>query len=412
MAFGKWVFSSLLAVGFCLFLTGCAQWGGKVLENNHVAFNEAVADSMDKQMLLNVVRMSKGNSTQWLMVSSINVNTSVSAAVNGNVDAVTPPGLGASGGGGVGGNFNYTPNITYIPRQGEELAKEMMSPIPVESIEKMVSAGWPISWVLFLACERFQGVNSFDVTLGTAMGLDDAKFGRLLELMDHLQRKQLISMSLTPQAITWNDRPVPDSEVNLDRILQSEKDRIFYNKRTDGAGYDLISIASVPVFTVYPKAMNTMEGKELCQMLELPGAGDYRMVSVENCPIEGKRISIRTRSLSALMRLMSYGVDAAVESPDPTPDVDTPEELWKLMQTVDFSAYDATQDVRAVFRIHRDASRPDGSSVMVDYAGDWYSILDKDKTSKSIFALVTDFYNLQVKSDNSIAPILTIPVGR
>ena len=55
---------------------------------------------------------------------------------------------------------------------------------------------------------------------------------------------------------------------------------------------------------------------------------------------------------------------------------------------------------------------PDGSSVMVEYAGDWYSILDKDKTSKSIFALVTDFYNLQVKSDSSIAPILTIPVGR
>jgi len=25
---------------------------------------------------------------------------------------------------------------------------------------------------------------------------------------------------------------------------------------------------------------------------------------------------------------------------------------------------------------------------------------------------VTDFYNLQVKSDSSIAPILTIPVGR
>jgi hypothetical protein len=25
---------------------------------------------------------------------------------------------------------------------------------------------------------------------------------------------------------------------------------------------------------------------------------------------------------------------------------------------------------------------------------------------------VTDFYNLQVKSDNSIAPVLTIPVGR
>jgi len=401
-----------LLVGLCLFLGGCAQWGGKVLENNHVAFNEAVADSMDKQMLVNVVRLSKCNSTQWLMVSSINVNTSVSAAVNGNVDAVTPPGLGASGGGGVGGTFNYTPNITYIPRQGEELAKEMMSPIPVESIEKMVSAGWPISWVVFLTCERFQGITSFDVTLGTPMGLDDAKFGRLLELMDILQRKQMISLSLTPQAVTWNDRPIPESEVTLDRVINSEKDRAFYRKRQDGDGYDFVSIASVPVFTVYPGAVHMPEEKELCQMLELPGPGDYRLVSVENAPIEGKRLSIRTRSLAALMRLMSYGVDAQTESPDPNPDIDTPEELWQHMQSVDFSTYNTAHDVRSIFRIHRDESMPSGASIMVESDGDWYSILDKDKTSKSIFALVTDLYNLQVKSDNSIAPVLTIPVGR
>lgn len=396
----------------CLLLSGCAQWGGRVLENNHVAFNEAVADSMDKQMLLNVVRISKSDSTQWLMVSSINVNTSVSTSVNGNVDAVTPPGLGVDGGGGVGGSFNYTPNITYIPRQGEELANELMSPVPVDSIEKMVSAGWPISWVIFLTCERFQGISSFDVTFGTTMGLDDPKFGRLLELMDILQRKQLISLSLTPQGITWNDHPISDSEVTLDRIIQSEKDHTLYRKRPDGAGYDLVSIASVPVFSLYQGVTDTPEGKELCQMLELPGPGDYRLVSVENAPVEGKRVSIRTRSLAALMRLMSHGVDAEVEAADPSPDVNTPEELWKHMQHVEYSTYDARHDIRSVFRIHRNTSMSDEASVEVMCDGDWYSIREKDITSKAIFALVTDLYNLQVKSENNIAPVLTIPVGR
>ena len=403
---------ALTGSGFAILLAGCAQWGGRVLESNHVAFNEAVAESMDKQMLLNVVRLSKCNSTQWLMVSSINVNTSVSANGNASIDSEAASVPGVTSGGGVGGSFNYTPNITYIPRQGEELAKEMMSPVPVDSIEKMVSAGWPISWVVFLTCERVQGITSFDVTLGTSLGLDDAKFGRLLELLDILQEKQMISLSLTPQGITWNDRPIPESEVTLDRLIHSESEHILYRKRPDGAGYDLVSIASVAVFSIYEGAMSLPEGKELCQMLDLPGAGDYRLVSVENAPVEGKRLSIRTRSLAALMRLMSYGVDAEIEAPDPVPDVDTPKELWRHMQAVDFSTYDAAHDVRAIFRIHRDSSRPEGASVMVESGGDWYSILDKDMTSKSVFALVTDLYNLQVKSDNAIAPVLTIPVGR
>lgn len=109
--------------------------------------------------------------------------------------------------------------------------------------------------------------------------------------------------------------------MNLDRPIQSEKDQIYYHQRRNGAGYDLISIPSVPVFTLYSGALHLPDGKELCQMLE-------------------------------------------------------------------------------------------GSLVMVQSGGDWYSILDKSKVSKSVFAMGTDFYNLQVKSDKSIAPVLTIPVGR
>jgi len=65
-----------------------------------------------------------------------------------------------------------------------------------------------------------------------------------------------------------------------------------------------------------------------------------------------------------------------------------------------------------VFRIHRNTSMSDEASVEVMCDGDWYSIREKDITSKAIFALVTDLYNLQVKSENNIAPVLTIPVGR
>ena len=52
--------------------TGCARWGSAVLEDNHVAFNTSVAEAMDRQMLLNIVRMSQRRPTQWMTVSLIN----------------------------------------------------------------------------------------------------------------------------------------------------------------------------------------------------------------------------------------------------------------------------------------------------------------------------------------------------
>lgn len=101
---------------------------------------------MDSQMLLNIVRMSMEEPTQWMMVSSINVNTSVGGTLSGGV---TIPSSGfVSGTSGGATSFTYTPNITMIPKQGEQLARELMSPIPVSSIESMVSASWPMSWVI------------------------------------------------------------------------------------------------------------------------------------------------------------------------------------------------------------------------------------------------------------------------
>ena len=50
---------AVLAVFTSSLFTGCARWGGQILEDNHVAFNTSVSDAMDRQMLLNIVRMSK-----------------------------------------------------------------------------------------------------------------------------------------------------------------------------------------------------------------------------------------------------------------------------------------------------------------------------------------------------------------
>ena len=397
-----------LAMASALCVGGCAQWGANVLEENHVAFNTAVCQAMDSQMLLNIVRMSMEEPTQWMMVSSINVNTSVGGTLTGGV---TIPSSGfVSGTSGGATSFTYTPNITMIPKQGEQLARELMSPIPVSSIESMVSASWPMSWVIFLTCEQFQNVSSFDVTRGFEIHTNDPRFGRMMQLFDELQSKHLTSLSLSSVPIVWNEEPIPAAEVNLGSIVSAKKDRALMHKRLDGM-YDYVSIESVPVLTMYKGIQNDSHGEELLKLLDLENVpGSYRMISVEN-PLPGKHVSMRTRSLAALMRLMSFGVDSVANAPPPQENVDTPEELWNLLSATT-TATDLSHNVNAVFRVHRGARAPSDATVSVAFRGQQFWIEASDRTTKEVFALVRDLYDLQVKSGNETTPVLTIPVGR
>ena len=397
-----------LATTSALFIGGCAQWGANVLQENHVAFNTAVCQAMDSQMLLNIVRMSMEEPTQWMMVSSINVNTSVGGTLTGGV---TIPSSGfVSGTSGGTTSFTYTPNITMIPKQGEQLARELMSPIPVSSIESMVSASWPMSWVIFLTCEQFQNVSSFDVTRGFEIHANDLRFGRMMQLFDELQSKHFTSLSQTSVPIVWNEEPIPAAEVNLGSIVSAKKDRALMRKRLDGM-YDYVSIESVPVLTMYEGIQNDSHGKELLKLLDLENVpGSYRMISVEN-PLPGKHVSMRTRSLAALMQLMSFGVDRVANAPPPQENVDTPKELWNLLSATTTTT-DLSHNVNAVFRVHRGARAPSDATVSVAFRGQQFWIEASDRNSKEVFALVRDLYDLQVKSGNETTPVLTIPVGR
>ena len=391
-------------------IAGCAQWGGDVLRDNHVAFNTSVAEAMDRQMLLNIVRLSRDEPTQWLTVSAINVNTSVGVTPAGT--ATIPSNGLVSGTAGGAANFTYTPNITFIPRQGEQLANELMAPIPVSSVEHMVSASWPISWVVFLSCERVQEVDSFDVTSGFGVRATDARFARLMQLFDKLQQRQEISLSQVPLPFTWNRQPIPDAEYNLGRVIDGKRERASLVPRERG-GFDFVSIEPAPVLTIYPSATRSAECMELLKLLDLGDEpGNFRIVGLEG-QLQGDFVTLRTRSLSALLRLLSFGVDRERNAPPPPSDVDAPGELWSLMgRNAGENAIDLSPYVNAVFRVQRGASAPADAAVSVFYRGDWFWIDAKDSTARKVFALVRDLFDLQVKSGNDTQPVLTVPVGR
>jgi len=400
-------FCAAPAIAALILLPGCAQWGGEVLEDNHVAFNTSVAEAMDRQLILNIVRLSEDAPTQWVTVTGITVNTSVGGSLSG---AGAFPANTATSAGNV--NFSYTPTIQFVPRQGDQLAREIMSPIPVSSVENMVSAGWPISWLLFLTCERVQEVSGFDVTKGFGTVAHDERFGRLMELCDDLQNRQMLSLSLAPMPVEWNETPIPAAELTVDRQLAAKKDLARYKPRGDG-NYDYVTIEQVPMLTLYPNTKDDAPAKEFMQLMGLDGGpGDYRLVAVEKLLPQGG-VSLRTRSLAGVLRLLSDGVDSTCDMVAPHDDVDTPQEVWQaIAATKGDASANITETIRSIFRIHRSKQRPASAEISVQFEGEWFWIERADKPSRQVFSLVRDLFDLQVKTVSQQAPILNIPVGR
>jgi hypothetical protein len=124
----------------------------------------------------------------------------------------------------------------------------------------------------------------------------------------------------------------------------------------------------------------------------------------------GATLSVRARSFVATLQLLSMGVDQSPNAPGPKNDIDSGEELYRLMAGVrpdlDLSPY-----ITAVFRVRCGPAKPDDALVAVRDGRYWYWIDREDRTSRTLFAMVRDMYDLQVTSESQASPILTLPVG-
>jgi hypothetical protein len=389
-----------------LLFAGCARWGGRVLEASHVAFNTSVAQAMERQLILNLVRLNFDEPTQWMTVSSINLNAGVSSSAStgsiirqrGNDDQTGGASLG----------FTYTPNITLIPRSNESISREAIAPIPIQTIEGMCSAGWPLSWLLFMTCESVQDIGSFDVTKSFGTVIRDPRLGRLLQLADDLEKHQRISLSRL-QVLVDYPGTISSNKVDLKAIIDARREGGRLVRRPDG-DFNFSVLETVPVLSIYPNAIGYGPAKEFTELLGIPlAATNYPLVATNNS-LERNSISIRTRSLDAVMRLLSFGVDRTIDAPPPQIHLDSQDEVYRSL-VEGTMRQDLRDEVRALFRIHWTRKRPKNDDFMVQYRGGYFWIDPKDQSSMQVFSLVRYIISLQISDRESAKPVLTIPVG-
>ncbi len=346
---------------------GCSTLGPRTVAGDRFAYNQAGAQSVKEQLLLNLVRLSQGKPLYFVEVASMLSQYSFDAELAASLEAnnlhgIYGPALRAAypvtGDDvieprrltNVGVNLQYsdTPTITYRPLTGEAFANRVMSAIAPDTLIYLAHAGWGIDRLLACCVQQINGISNRMVYCDDEQGSPDAPaFDRLCGLLARLQ-----------------DRGV-----------------LRFAEEADGG------VMRPICYITDASASDRGELRELRQLLGYPVEGELRL-RVTNSPVRvgADELAIETRSVLATMYAISREC---------------------------FEAPTNGKGASPWMRVSRAGIPQADPHVQICESGNWYYISKSDWTSKRTFALLSYLFSLQAApSTGQEAPLVSIPAGR
>jgi len=343
-----------------LLLTGCqSSFGPQSINNTHAPYNQAIADTANQQMLLNLVRLKYRDEMFFLKVGS--VTSTFTMKSNIGADFVKNLGLGSYSNlakdlisPALGMSYSDIPTISYLPLQGEDFFKSVLSPISVDTLLVLIQSGWNIDRVFNLCVERVNDLYNSPSSAFSSTNPEHDKFSTVSKLLRSLQLSHSIEVGLSQDNLHLMIlfRPTPENQSSID---------------------------------------------ELQNLLGIKGGATNNLfrISSDFLGVSPNQITINTRGISSIMHYLAQTVVSPhehIKAGLVEPNVNLGKETEKLFQ-VNVSEYP-----------------PDNAFITVPYRGYWFYIAANDLRSKSVFMLLSQLFNLQSGQIKYTGPTLTLPV--
>ncbi len=345
-----------------LALAGCSpRINQENLMKNRSDFNSVVIRSWDEQMLLNLVRMRYRDNPMFLEIG--NVISTQSSKTAGGIN--TSMDFNGNGGAGIGlnGERSITPTITYVPLQGEEFAKRLLTPVTPSTIFLLSQSGWSLERLMLCCVQQANSVKNAVTASGPTPEIAPSyePFQKLVDALKILHK---------------------------DRLLQIEMEK-------DGQSFMLYMIHSGD--TKSDSAIGILK-----EQLGLDKSKDVFKVTAKRIASGNDEIALTGRSLLSVMFYLSQSVEVPKQH----------QEQGKVTVTKyeDGRTFDWNLMLGRVMRIQTAEKEPEDASVKVRYRDAWFFIADNDLTSKTTFNLLSFLFNLQAANRNGMDPVLTYPV--
>lgn len=364
----------LLAAG----LAGCSAIGPRSIATHRPAYNLAVQQTNDQELLLNLVRILYRDTLYFTSVERIaatqELNQGLGAtgvvSATGNSYLIPP----ATAGNAISDLLTRTlsvnptlavnekPTVFYAPLEGEKFVRQMMTPMNPELLLMLVKSGWSLDRVFSVGVQELNGLKNAPTATGPTPSREPEfrDFREVVKLLRALQREQLLDLA----------------------------------KSSAGEGVELRFVRT---------AAQRPETAKLRSMLGLAEGRDrFRIVSSVDAR-NPETIAVTTRPLIAALGYLAQGIEA------PPEDIDA----GKVRRTVraDNTPFDWQEMLEGVFRVRSAKDAPAESSVSVYYRGSHFYIPDNDLESKSTFVLLTQLMALH-STPAAAGPAVSFSFGK
>jgi hypothetical protein len=379
-----------------LMSVSCASMGPKNLVSSHTAYNDAVQLTVTREVLSNIVRSRYSDPMQFMTVSAINAQFSVSTGASAGVG-----GIGAAGAtGDLGGSIGYSnsPTITYVPLSDAGYYKSVMSPFAVEE-----AIGFGLQYRSARLDPSLQAL-SLRLSFGSINGANDFVAGKYNDL--YVRRVDAI-VTLLDLGATYRQIPewdfdttsIPKDKVKAEDMVDAFQWGMSFIEEDNGESVRLAKYRLV-LALILPKPDDPQVTEALKELGVMPGRSIYVFrPPLHLVPDEEDAYGIRVtpRSMLDVLSLAARVVDVPDEHANIVPAI----EPWP----------GGTGSASSV-RILSSRERPD-FPYRVQHRGYWFYVDDTDLQSKMFLEAMVAAYTSRVGSMEATgqAPQVVLPVG-
>ena len=178
-----------------LMLSGCAA---RALRTDYKSYENSYAESSNRQMLLNLARLSEHHPTFFFKMGQITTGYRYQATLTGN-GTYSPAGYPAGpGGGGIpGALYEKDPGFSFVPVNDDSTAQKLLQPMPAELFYVLFQQGWRVDQLMRLMVDHIEykpdpssgAVHTIRNVASEANLKDYLTFLRISALTYHLQRR-------------------------------------------------------------------------------------------------------------------------------------------------------------------------------------------------------------------------------